>query len=272
MTMRACFTKFPAVLWVTSAALAVAQPSEELKNAFSAEQFSGEQGDVLLYRQMTPAGGEDANQDGEQSPLLVFLHGYGERGDDNTRQLIHLDPLAKPEFQRYGAYVVVPQCPDDEGVTWTAKLSPKDSVTQSDQPTEPMQLVIELVNELVEKLPIDPDRVYVAGLSMGGYATWDLVMRRPEQFAAAAPICSGADLSKIDRITHLPIWVFHGAADNVVPVEHSRKAVAALRDAGATPIYTEYEGVGHNSWTPALENRLFWDWLFAQRRTAEGRD
>ena len=114
--------------------------------------------------------------------------------------------------------------------------------------------------------PVDPARVYLTGLSMGGYGSWDLAARHPHRFAALLPICGGGDAATAPRLTSVPIWNFHGTADPVVPVERSRAIIKALTAAGGTPISSELEDVGHDSWTPAYGNAAVLDWLFAQRR------
>jgi predicted peptidase len=112
---------------------------------------------------------------------------------------------------------------------------------------------------------VDPARIYLTGLSMGGYGTWDLAARQPERFAAILPICGGGDEATAPRLAKLPIWCFHGDADTVVPVERSRTMIAAVRAAGGSPKYSELPGVGHDSWTPAYRDPAVLDWLFAKR-------
>ncbi|MAT72445.1 MAG: phospholipase [Planctomycetaceae bacterium] len=245
-------------------------PQLEHEPLFEAHTFSGEAGETLPYRLMKPlAEGDDADQ---KYPLLVFLHGFGERGDDNLRQLYYLEPLGKEELRkRHPAFVLAPQCPaenDDAGrpITWTARLNPGETPAADAKPTAPMGQVIALLDKLCEELPIDRTRIYVSGLSMGGYGTWDLAARLREQVAAVAPICGGGDPGTAEKLAGLPIWAFHGGADGVVPPERSREMVAAVRAAGGTAMLTEYPGVGHDSWKPALRERLLWDWMFAQRR------
>jgi predicted peptidase len=112
---------------------------------------------------------------------------------------------------------------------------------------------------------VDPARIYLTGLSMGGYGTWDLAARQPERFAAILPICGGGDEATTARLAKLPIWCFHGDADTVVPVERSRTMIAAVRAASGSPKYSELPGVGHDSWTPAYRDPAVLDWLFTQK-------
>ncbi len=246
--------------------------TEELLEAFEPGVYHDE-ALSLPYRLLTPRGAGET----DRRPLLVFLHGYGERGDDNKRQLMHGGKLfASPEFQsRYGAFVLAPQCPavkrlgTDRPMTWSMALRPTDvtpTTSIEEDPSLAMRAARRLIAELMETLPIDPDRVYVAGLSMGGYGTWEMAAREPELWAAAAPICGGGNPAWGERLSKLPLWAFHGDADDAVPADRSREMVAAINAAGGRAIYTEYPGVGHGSWTPTLQSQPVWDWLFSQRR------
>ena len=124
-----------------------------------------------------------------------------------------------------------------------------------------------LIEKSIKELPVDPKRVYITGLSMGGYGTWDLVARRPDLFAAAAPVCGGADEAHGRRGSRTsPIWAFHGAKDTAVKPARSRNMIAALEKAGGKPKYTEYPDVGHNSWDPAYKDPELFKWLFAQKK------
>lgn len=219
----------------------------------------------LPYRLLKPEGVEA----GKKYPLVVILHGAGERGTDNKKQLVWFwndkkpSVMARPEVAKEKAFVIVPQCPDGKQfveVPW-GKGSYK-----SPEISAPLKLTLALVDSFVKEQPIDADRVYVVGMSMGGYGAIDAVQRRPELFAACVSICGAADLSKAKEIAHVPLWAFHGDADNVVPVSGSREIVDALKKAGAEPKYTEYPKVGHNSWSPAFEEKEFWNWVFAQKR------
>jgi predicted peptidase len=129
-----------------------------------------------------------------------------------------------------------------------------------------MSLVLDLLPSLMSSLPVDRSRVYVLGLSMGGFGTWDIIARHPDWFAAAVPICGGADNSTAPRIAGLPIWVFHGGADTTVKTIRSRSMVDALIAAGGKPKYSEVPGVGHDVWNTAFASPELLPWLFAQRR------
>lgn len=222
-------------------------------------------GSTLPYRVLKPEGTEA----GKKYPLVVILHGAGERGTDNTKQLVWFwndkkpSVMTRPEVAKEKAFVIVPQCPDGKQfveVPW-GKGSYK-----SPEVSAPLKLTLALVDSFVKEQPIDADRVYVVGMSMGGYGAIDAVQRRPDLFAACVSICGAGDVSKAKDIAHVPLWAFHGADDTVVPASGSREIVDALKKAGANPKYTEYPKVGHNSWSPAFEDKEFWNWIFAQKR------
>lgn len=260
---------------------AAAPPKVEGADAFEAREFKAADGGVLRYRLLKPldyeanqadeakrADVKDATQTDavEKYPLVLFLHGAGERGEENVRQLIHGGRAMADEAmrRRHPAFVVAPQCPTDK--KWVEV--PWDATTHSmpDDPGETMRHVFELLASLQQEFPIDDARIYGIGLSMGGYGTWDILQRKPELLAAGVPICGGGDPEHAKALVNTPVWAFHGGADPVVPPQRSRDMIKALVEAGGRPIYTEYEGVGHNSWTETFDNRLMWDWLFAQRR------
>src|SRR5438270_5865084 len=232
-----------------------------------AKEYRSADGKTLPYRLVRPA----ATEPGRKYPLVLFLHGAGERGTDNAKQLVWFWDAKKPsvltrkEFVEARAFAVVPQCPD--GQQWVNVPWAKGSY-QSPEVSEPLQLTLDLIDAQLKELPIDPDRVYVVGMSMGGYGAFDALQRRPSLFAAVVPICGAGDPSKAKDIAHVPVWAFHGEKDPAVPVAGSREMVEAIKKAGGSPRYTEYPGVGHNSWSPAFEEREFWSWLFAQKRAA----
>jgi predicted peptidase len=229
---------------------------------FAAKTFTTEQG-VLPYRILEPA----TIKPGTKYPLVIFLHGAGERGTDNANQLVHGSALflAAQNREKFPAFVVFPQCPGDK--RWV-EVDWGDPVphTQPKDPSVPMALLLELVPSLVKSLPVDPSRVYVMGLSMGGFGTWDIIARHPEWFAAAVPICGGAADATAPRLTKLPIWAFHGAQDTTVKVVRSRSMIEALQKAGGQPKYTEFPGVQHNAWDPTFAEPELLPWMFAQQR------
>ncbi len=218
-------------------------------------------GAELKYRLMKPDG-YDTKQ---KYPLVIFLHGAGERGDDNNAQLVHgVKEFAKDENrQKYPCFLIAPQSPKNQ--SW-ASFRRNPSAEEANKPAEPLRLTLELVDSLLKEFSIDSERVYITGLSMGGYGTWDALARRPGFFAAAVPICGGADLKNAEKIKDVPVWIFHGDKDNAVPVARSREMVEALKKAGGSPKYTEYPGVGHNSWDKAYADPEMFAWLFAQKR------
>ena len=200
-------------------------------------------------------------------PVVLFLHGAGERGDDNARQLKYLPAwMAEPgNRRRHPCFLIAPQCRTDH--SWSAiDWQTKRALPLADTPTADLAAALAALDAVLAEEPADPARVYLTGLSMGGYGSWDLAARHPARFAAVLPICGGGDATTAPRLTSVPIWNFHGTADPVVPVERSRAMIEALTAAGGTPISSELEDVGHDSWTPAYGNAAVLDWLFAQRR------
>lgn len=220
-------------------------------------------GYTLPYRLMQPL----AMEQDKKYPLVLFLHGAGERGDDNENTLLHITPMinTKENREKYPAYVLIPQCAKD--IKWVDTDWTKKEHTHNEEATAPMQAVIALLEQLEDNYNIDPTRIYVMGLSMGGFGTWDLLTRYPNRFAAAIPICGGGDVAKAPLIKDLPLWVFHGERDNVVPVECARTMVTAIKEAGGELIkYTEYKGVKHGSWIPALKEPELLEWLFKHQK------
>lgn len=228
-----------------------------------AERTFERDGGRLPYRLLEPA-----TDGAPRLPLVIFLHGIGERGTDNAKQLCngveHF--VAAAARGTHPCVLVVPQCPPE--ATWAPIKGTRADPAFEETPTSPMSLLLGLIEELVAGGRVDPERIYVTGLSMGGYGTWDLVARRPERFAAAVPVCGGGDPTRAARYVGLPIRCYHGAADFIVPVERSRAMIAAIERAGGTPEYVEYEAVGHDSWTRAYAEPTLLDWLFAQKRAA----
>jgi len=179
-------------------------------------------------------------------PLVLFLHGAGERGENLDQVKVHGPPKQAVAARAFPFILVAPQCP--EGRWWDSEE------------------LIRLLDHLEKTQSVDADRIYVTGLSMGGFGSWNLAVAQPRRFAALAPICGGGDPSKASAIAHIPAWVFHGERDPVVPADRSREMVEALKAAGGSPKYTEYPDVQHNAWDPAYADPAFYEWLLQQRR------
>jgi predicted peptidase len=216
----------------------------------------------LPYRLLKPKPFDTA----QKYPLVIFLHGAGERGEDNEKQLVHgMNDFASDEIMaKYPAFVMAPQCP--EGQAWGGISRLAKAPTPEDQLTPALDATLKAVETLRKEFPIDDQRIYITGLSMGGYGTWDALAKRTELFAAAAPICGGGNKMNASKFKHIPIWAFHGADDRTVPADRSREMIEALKAAGATPKYTEYAGVGHNSWAQTYSDPALYEWLFAQQK------
>ncbi len=238
--------------------------AEDRSALFEKRVYKDTQGKTLPYRLLIPENYDPK----KQYPLVVFLHGIGECGTDNEKQLIHgVKTFAQPEYRRkYPCFVLAPQCP--LGALWVRGDLNLNLARHKmpAEPSAPMRLLLELIPALQKEFRIDPKRLYVTGMSLGGFGTWDLLCRRPDWFAAAAPVCGGADEEQAPKIARIPIWVFHGAKDDVVKPTWSRNMVAALRKAGGKPKYTEYPDVGHNAWDRAYKDPELYAWLFAQKR------
>ena len=256
-TFRSAFAAFIAV-----AASAVAEPPPNPADEYEARTFPGEAGKILGYRLLKPKNYNVA----KKYPLVIFLHGAGERGSDNVAQLRHGAPLfIKPEVrEKFPCFVIAPQCPAEQ--KWADIDWASDRPEMPERVSEPMKLVLAAIAALQKEFSIDADRLYVTGLSMGGFGTWDLLSRFPDRWAAAAPICGGGDKIRIPVAKVVPIWAFHGAEDNVVKLARTTEMIAALKVAGGHPLYSEYPYVGHDSWSNAYGEPDFLPWLFAQRR------
>ena len=237
-------------------------PAQEVTDAFESKTIQN--GDFALnYRIHVP---QNLKPD-EKVPLILFLHGAGERGADNIRQLVHGIPslLSYTLRKHIPAIIIVPQCPAD--MQWVNVPWGGDSHTMPPTPSLPMQAVMALLAQSLSSLPVDLSRVYITGISMGGFGTWDLLQRKPEIFAAAIPICGGGDTAEAAKLKNTPIWAFHGDQDNAVKTQRSRDMSEAIKQSGGSLIeYTEYPGVSHNSWTRTYANDEVLDWLFAQKK------
>jgi len=233
----------------------------EAQNRTVPMEFSGAGGKVFRYRiaEKLPA-------DGGKVPLVLFLHGAGERGTNNVSQLVHGvgELVCWLDAHEKGYRLVAGQVPDGKRwveVDWGAK-----SHAMPENPSETMSLLLEFLDGQLADSAIDVSRVYVTGISMGGYGTWDIVSRRPEVFAAAIPICGGGDVALADRIAKVPIWGFHGSSDGAVPVCRTRNMMSALWSAGSNAHYREYPDANHNVWTRTYRDAEVLDWFFRQCR------
>jgi len=224
---------------------------------FSYEKFIGDSGDTLPYRQLI----SDYNKV-SQYPLVIFLHGRGESGTDNEAQLKWgVQNFATDQvMKKHKPIVIAPQCPDDD--SWGGLTYDKAPVRGPE--TKSMKLLLALIDTKIKTMQVDPSRVYITGLSMGGFGTYDAISRRPELFAAAVPVCGGGDTSLAGNFAHIPMWIFHGADDDVVPANFSLEMELALKRAGANPGLTIYPDTGHFSWLGAYDDEMMMEWLFSQ--------
>ena len=181
-------------------------------------------------------------------PLLLFLHGSGERGDDLAKVKVHGPPKQLDGRDDFPFVVVSPQCPDDQ--RWQADA------------------LAALLDDVMRRLRIDSGRVYVTGLSMGGRGTWDLAMTYPGRFAAIAPVCGGALPDRACRLKDVPVRAFHGAKDTVVPLAESQTVIEAVKKCGGTAELVVYPEAGHDSWTTTYAGPAVWEWLLSHRRPA----
>ena len=226
---------------------------------FSYEEYVNTENDTLKYRQLVSDYAIDTKY-----PLVIFLHGSGERGNDNEAQLKWgVKNFATSENMKlHPSIVIAPQCPKNTG--W-GNFS-REGMSLLAEPTKTMKLLRELITKAIEELPVDTNRIYITGLSMGGFGTFDAVSRYPDLFAAAVPVCGGGDTIKAESIAHIPMWIFHGAKDGAVNAVLSLNMLNALTKAGAHPGFTQYPEVGHFSWIAAYSDTMMMEWLFNQRK------
>ena len=242
-------------------------PRGQWVNLFEERVWRAGPGVDLPYRFLSP----DQSAAGQRFPLVLFLHGAGERGDNNRSQLRHgVRRFALPESRTaHPSFILAPQCPAGEGRSagsWLGRHPKAGNDVNEDGVGGLLAMLVELVTATMGQYPVDSRRVYVTGISMGGFATWALMALRPDLFAASVPVCGGGDPGRARRIKDIPVWAFHGSNDNVVPVDYTRRMIEGLRTAGGNPRYTEYPGVGHDSWTPAYQEPDLLDWMFAQEK------
>jgi len=216
--------------------------SQKTMDQQTEEKFEGKIPVSYRYLLSLP---EDYSQQ-EKWPLLLFLHGAGERGDNLDLVKLHGPPMQIAQGKKFPCIVVSPQCPKDG---WW----------------EPV-LLSALLNDIEKKYKVDQDRIYITGLSMGGYGTWALAAHTPDRFAAAIPICGGGVPYRTRFLTKMPLWVFHGAKDTAVKLGESQRMVDGLKQHGGNVKFTVYPEAGHNSWTQTYDNPDVYKWLFEQKR------
>jgi predicted peptidase len=250
-------------LFFTSSAV-VAQTQQKFETGFLDRSVSVG-GQTYKYQIFVP----QAYAPSQRWPVILFLHGAGERGSDGYLQTqVGLAPAIRQKASRFPAIAIFPQSPAES--SWTGTIA---------------RMALAALEQTMREYQTDPDRIYLTGLSIGGKGTWYIAYRNPRLFAAIAPVCgwvssgvwrpadpvvptdSGETFTAFARqLRQTPTWIFHGEVDPVVPVDESRKAFAALQAVGAPVQYTEITGTGHNSWDPAYASPKFWAWLFGQRR------
>ncbi len=235
-----------------------------IQDIMGKESFLFESEALLRYRIYIPKN----YSDDKKYPLALFLHGAGERGDDNSTQLRQVVPMFFKDENSpfYDAIVLCPQC--QGGFQWVNTPWERGSYSLDSTPiSKYLAAVVRLLDCICEKYSIDESRQYVMGISMGGFGTWDLLMRYPERFAAAIPVCGGADPTKADRLANIPVKTFHDALDPIVPVLGTREIIKAIKDAGGTlASYTETSKFYHGVWDHAFSTEGLFEWLFSNQR------
>lgn len=228
-------------------------------DGFAAGIYRDTEGDAMPYRLYSPVALNPA----VKYPLVLFLHGFEGLGKDNEKQISGMDFAGTHTWvmahnqAAYPCFVLAPQCPI--GGLWANPLTRK--------PTRHLRRAVALIEELRVGLPIDRNRVYVTGQSLGGYGAWAAVSYFPDFFAAAVPVCGGGRTGRARYLVGTPVWAFHGSLDPIIWPRESRRMVAALRKAGGNPRYTEFKFVGHKAWNAAYTHPELVPWLFSQARS-----
>lgn len=246
--------------------LAVGLIAANARDTFEKMTFVSSDGNILNYRLLKP----ENEKAGKKYPLVIFLHGAGERGNDNQKQLIHgsqmfLNPVNR---EKYPAYVLFPQCPEDGFWAYSSRPEAWEGLVPEEEMPPIFKAVKEMLDFYLENPSIDRSKVYIIGLSMGAMGTYDMVARFPEIFAAAIPICGAVNPpERMKSVKDVSFRIFHGDADPTVPVECSRKAYKVLKESGVKVEYYEFPGCGHLSWNPAFSQPDFMEWLFRQKKS-----
>ncbi len=251
---------------VISLAIAMCTNKDQstIDRTYSKEVFKSPSSFILPYRLLQP----DKIEKGEHYPLVIFLHGSGERGTDNELQLKHIAPyfLEDSFMEKYPSYVIFPQCPENSRWSKTIVNNGQWYVGESMGPEPAGQAVLELIDQFIRENPVDRRHIYIAGLSMGGFGTLDLVRHRPEFFAAAVSICGGGNKRYTHVYEDLPIWLFHGTKDPVVPVHLSKEMAEEYAARYMEYRYTEFPEGGHDIWNEAWQTPELIPWLFSKER------
>lgn len=237
------------------------------KTMFSKEQFI-KGGDTLQYRMLLPENFDEK----KQYPVLFFLHGAGERGSNNESQLIHGSKLfLNPENRKnFPAIIIFPQCPKDDYwanvIIGDGKKLERFSFQKGGKPGKAMELLVALVAKIKSEKFSDNDRFYVGGLSMGAMGTYEILRRKPNVFASAFAICGGDHVENVKKYKHVPLWIFHGGKDSVVPIQKSEIVVNELKRLNSDVKFRVYPDANHNSWDPAFAEPDFLSWIFSYRK------
>lgn len=234
-----------------------------LINTYQTHTLKNEQKGQFLYRTSPPSKMDQ----GKKYPLLVFFHGAGGRGRDNKGQLTDAGGIEAFEKQsvrtKRKSHIFAGQVPQGErwvNTAWNLLGHNMPEISNS------MEMAFKAIDAYIQnpKNQVDPKRIYAMGLSMGGYGTWDAIQRRPHFFAAAVPICGGGDKNLAKKISHIPIWAWHGDKDKVIKPSRSRDMINAIKEIGGAPKYSEIKDRGHNSWVDVWNSNDLWDWLYSQ--------
>lgn len=233
----------------------------QTSNTFEEKIYVADQ-DTLPYRILYP---ENYNKK-KKYPIVLFLHGAGQRGNDNKSQLVGIPEALTSATGRkkYKCFILAPQCARKD--VWVKFPNFPTGLQATIEPTVSAKLTNNLLIKLEKELSIDKRRIYVTGYSMGGEGSIDFLTRNPHLFAAAVPICSVSDTSKAKSIYNIPLWAFHGSLDDVNNVKYSRIMIGALKKYGGNPKYTEYPNVKHASWSLAYKEPGLFEWLFIQKK------
>lgn len=258
---RGSFLPWAVAAWLAASIPASAADNLNPSSVQTVKQFKFERARKaeVSYLLFLPKGCE--SKSGKRWPLILFLHGAGERGTNVWKVAVHGPPKLVAQQPDFPFIVVSPQCP--EGRVWSNDV------------------LLGLLDEVVRQYPVDPGRVYLTGLSMGGYGTWSLGLSCPERFAAIVPICGGGDLLTILLVSQQPehaaalktlgVWAFHGAKDPVVPPQESERMVGFLKNAGLPEVkLTVYPEAGHDAWTETYNNPALYTWLLEHQRPSPG--